>query len=71
MFFLLRSALGVVSLFFPDRIVAGNRQILVNQGERWENVRLAYHDVAEKEPYIARSLSAVRSGLRALGCVPR
>jgi len=71
LFFLLRSALGVVSLFFPDRIVAGNRQILVNQGERWENVRLAYHDVAEKEPYIARSLSAVRSGLRALGCVPR
>jgi choline dehydrogenase-like flavoprotein len=70
-FFALRSALGVVSLFFPDRISAGNRQVLVEHGARWEKVELRYREAADKEEYIQRSVASVRSALWRLGCLPK
>jgi hypothetical protein len=71
LFFALRSALGVVTLFFPDRITTGNRQVLVDDQKRWETVRLCYRESAEKEHYIRHSVSRVRSALRHLRCLPR
>jgi choline dehydrogenase-like flavoprotein len=71
LFFALRSALGVVSLFFPDRLTTGNRQVLVDQGHRWDQIQLRYQDTAEKDAYIQKSLSRVRSALWQLGCVPK
>jgi hypothetical protein len=42
LFFALKSALGVATLFFPDRVSAGNAQVLVDRGARWESVQLRY-----------------------------
>jgi choline dehydrogenase-like flavoprotein len=71
LFFALRSALGVVSLFFPDRVATGNRQVLVDQGERWDKIHLCYQESEEKNAYIRSSTSRVRSALWRLDCVPR
>jgi len=71
LFFALRSALGAATLFFPDRITAGNRQVLVADRKRWDTVQLCYRETAEKERYIRQSVSTVRSALRHLGCLPR
>ncbi len=71
LFFALKSALGVVTLFYPDRLCPGNRQVLLAQGERWEKIKLSYRETADKESYIAQTLPTVRSALRQLGCVPR
>jgi choline dehydrogenase-like flavoprotein len=71
LFHALKSALGVVSLFFPDRILASNRQVLVAQDQRWDKIQLRYQDAEEKETYIRRSISRVRSALWQLGCVPK
>lgn len=71
LFFALRSALGAVSLFFPDRIAKGNRQVLVDQGGRWEKIQLHYRESEEKERYIRQSVSRVRSALWRLGCLPK
>jgi choline dehydrogenase-like flavoprotein len=71
LFFALRSALGVATLFFPDRITPGNRQVLVDHGGRWAKVGLRYQETADKENYIRRSVSRIRSALWRLGCVPK
>jgi choline dehydrogenase-like flavoprotein len=71
LFFALKSALGVATLFFPDRIAAGNSQVLVERGERWEMVGLQYRETGDKERYIRHSISRMRSVLWRLGCVPR
>jgi len=70
-FFALRSALGVVSLFFPDRISTGNRQVLREQRGGWEKVELRYRETEDKEEYIQRSVATVRSALWRLGCLPK
>jgi choline dehydrogenase-like flavoprotein len=71
LFFALKSALGVVSFFFPDRITAGNRQVLVEGGGPISRVRLCYRETSEKDAYIETSLSRMRSALWQLGCVPQ
>ena len=71
LFFTMKSALGVVSLFFPDRATPGNRQVLLAGGARWDAVRLEYRETAEKEALIARTAARVRSALWKLGCLPR
>jgi choline dehydrogenase-like flavoprotein len=71
LFFALKSALGVVSFFFPDKLTTGNRQVLVEGGERIARVRLCYGTTAEKEAYIEASTSRMRSALWQLGCVPQ
>ena len=57
LFFALKSALGVVSFFFPDRITAGNRQVLVEGNGPISRVRLCYRETSEKDAYIETSLS--------------
>jgi choline dehydrogenase-like flavoprotein len=71
LFFALKSALGVVSLFFPDRLTAGNQQILVDGGAPIPRVRLRYRETEEKQSYIDESVSRMRSALWRLGCVPQ
>jgi len=71
LFFVLKSALGVVSLFFPDKITPGNRQVLVNAGEQREAVRLCYQEANEKSAYITQSVARVRAALWRLGCMPK
>lgn len=70
LFFSLRTALGVVTLFFPDRITAGNRQVLLGTQDD-APVQLAYRERTEKETFIERSIERVRSALWRLGCIPR
>lgn len=71
LFFALRSALGVVTLFMPDRLTPGNRQVLVDRGGRWSSVQLSYREPPAKEADVDRAVAAVRSALRTLGCLPR
>jgi choline dehydrogenase-like flavoprotein len=70
LFFALRSALGVVTLFFPDRITAGNRQTLLGTQDD-APVQLTYRESVEKEAFIEQSIARVRSALWRLGCMPR
>jgi choline dehydrogenase-like flavoprotein len=70
LFFALRSALGVVTLFFPDRIAAGNRQVLLGSGDA-APVQLSYRESSEKGSFVARSIARVRAALWQLGCLPR
>lgn len=70
-FFALRSALGVVSLFFPDRIAPGNRQCLVDPGDPASPVRLSYRESEDKEIFIRQSVARVRAALWRMGCLPR
>lgn len=71
LFFTLKSALGTVSLFFPDRITAGNRQVLIANGDPWEKTQLHYQEAGEKKDYISQSIAKVRSALWRLGCIPK
>ena len=71
LFFSLRSALGVATLFFPDRVTEGNRQVLVDRGGRWPVVDLRYRETPDKHEYVRRSVSRVRSALWRLGCPPK
>ena len=71
LFFTLKSALGTVSLFFPDKINSGNRQILVEHGDQWEKTRLCYQETADRSSYMRKSIARVRSALWRLGCVPK
>lgn len=71
LFFALKSALGVVSLFFPDRATAGNCQVVVDDGRRWPSVRLDYAEPAHKLDLIDRAVKRVRGALWSLGCMPR
>jgi len=70
LFFALRSSLGVVSLFFPDRITSGNRQVLLGAGDH-ARVQLSYREPQEKETVIRQSVARVRAALWRLGCIPR
>jgi choline dehydrogenase-like flavoprotein len=70
LFFALRSALGVVSLFFPDQISSANRQILIEPHQPRGKVELKYQEPNQKEAYIQRSLAKVRSAIWQLGCLP-
>lgn len=71
LFFALKSALGAVSLFFPDRPAPGNRQTLVETGRRWASVRLDHAEPADRQPLVTHALRQVRAALWRLGCVPR
>jgi choline dehydrogenase-like flavoprotein len=71
LFFTLKSALGTVSLFFPDKLTAGNRQVLVEDGDQWGKTRLCYQENSERDGYVRQSIARVRSALWRLGCIPR
>ena len=71
LFFTLKSALGTVSLFFPDKLTSGNRQILVEHGDQWGKIRLHYDETSERKEYIQQSIAKVRSALWRLGCMPK
>ena len=71
LFFAMRAAIGAATLFFPDRITSGNRQVLLDQPAGWEKVQLCYRETADKEHYIRQSVSRARSALRRLACLPR
>lgn len=70
LFYALRGALGVVTLFFPDRIVAGNRLKLVSS-EPLPRVRAEYAASAAQETYWWQQITRVRNALWRLGCLPR
>jgi choline dehydrogenase-like flavoprotein len=70
LFFALRPALGVVTLFFPDRIHPGNRQVLTGTNDDCA-VRLSYREPGEKAVFVRQAIARVRSALWQLGCVPR
>lgn len=71
LFFTLKSALGTISLFFPDKITAGNRQTLSNTGAPTGKVMLNYLETDERKNHIHKSISRVRSALWRLGCIPK
>jgi choline dehydrogenase-like flavoprotein len=71
LFFTLKSALGTVSLFFPDKISVGNRQVLSDRADDCEKIRLCYQETVERRDYIRQSVARVRSALWRLGCIPK
>jgi len=71
LFFTLKSALGTISLFFPDKITADNRQVLANTGDPVEKILLNYRETEERRSYIRQSVSRVHSALWRLGCIPK
>jgi choline dehydrogenase-like flavoprotein len=71
LFFALKSALGVATLFFPDRITPGNHARLLAEGNGTARVELSYRESEEKELFIGRSVARMRSALHRLGCVTR
>ncbi|MDH3947339.1 MAG: GMC oxidoreductase [Gammaproteobacteria bacterium] len=71
LFFTLKSALGTVSLFFPDKITAGNRQVLADNGDPCEKTLLNYRETDERQRYIQQSVRSVHAALWRLGCIPR
>ena len=71
-FHALRPALGVVSLFFPDRPVAGNRMELADPPARPDaSLRLIQHDSDDHRRLRQDTIRRVRALLRRLGCLPR
>ena len=72
LFHALRPALGVVSLFFPDRPVTGNRLALDDTTERPDApLRLIQSDSEDHRRLREATVRRVRSLLRRLGCIPR
>lgn len=71
LFFSLKSALGTVSLFFPDKISANNKQVLINDGQGRDKVQLLYQSTHEANDYARQSAAKVRKALWQLGCVPQ
>lgn len=71
LFFALKSALGVATLFFPDRITPGNHARLVADDGEMPRVELSYRESEEKELFIRRSVARMRSALHRLGCITR
>jgi hypothetical protein len=71
LFFALKPALGAATLFFPDKITATNRQVLVDSADRWEKIELQYRESEEKEAYVGLAIDRIQSALRKLWCVPR
>ena len=72
LFFALRSALGVATLFFPDRITPATARCSSTMANAWDNVRLAYRETAEKER-LHSAIGFQRCGPPCgdLGCVPK
>ncbi|MDW8322993.1 MAG: GMC oxidoreductase [Burkholderiales bacterium] len=70
LFHALRSALGVVTLFFPDRIRPGNRLVLT-AAEPLARVRAQYSADGDQQALWARSVRRVQRALLRLGCLPR
>jgi choline dehydrogenase-like flavoprotein len=70
-FFAMRSALGALSLFFPDKISSDNHMSLADHGGESETIRLSYRESPEKERFIRKSVSTAQTALRRLGCLPR
>jgi choline dehydrogenase-like flavoprotein len=71
LFFALKPALGVATLFFPDRITSGNQQRVVDHGGITERVELHYRESEDKERLIRQSVAKMRAALYRLGCLPR
>lgn len=71
LFYGLKSALGVATLFFPDRVTPQNCQALVNRGHRWDDVELRYRSSDQHEQYVQHSIATMSRGLRKLRCLPR
>jgi choline dehydrogenase-like flavoprotein len=71
LFFTLKSALGTLTLFFPDKITPKNRQELVEHGEQWEKTLLHYQQTEEKKTYMRQSIARARAALWRLDCVPK
>ncbi|MBI3154324.1 MAG: GMC family oxidoreductase [Burkholderiales bacterium] len=71
LFFALRSALGVVTLFMPDRPADDNHQLLADTGGRWPQVTLRYRETPQAAAAIDAAAARMRAALRTLGCVPR
>jgi choline dehydrogenase-like flavoprotein len=71
LFFAVKPAIGVATLFFPDRITSGNHQRVVDHGGISEKVELRYRESADKDRFIRQSVATMRSALFQLGCFPR
>jgi len=71
LFFALRSALGALTLFFPDKMAKGNCQILVDGNGRWPETRLDYRDTSEQVTFRRQSVATARRALWRLGCMPK
>lgn len=71
LFFAIRPAMGAATLFFPDRVTPGNHQLLVEHGGNSEKIEFRYRASEDKEQFIRRSVSRMRSALHALGCITR
>lgn len=71
LFFTLKSALGTLTLFFPDKIIPDNRQELAEQGDQWEKTLNLYRQTEEKKTYMRQSIARARSALWRLGCIPK
>ena len=71
LFFALKPAIGVATLFFPDRITPGNHQRVVDHGGISDKVELHYRKSEDKERFIRHSVARMRSALYRLGCIPR
>jgi choline dehydrogenase-like flavoprotein len=71
LFFALRPAIGVATLFFPDRITSGNHQLLADDHGISGKVELRYRDSDDKEHFLKQSVARMRSALHRLGCMTR
>jgi GMC oxidoreductase len=71
LFFAIKPAIGVATLFFPDRITPGNHQRVVDHGGISEKVELRYRKSEDKERFIRHSVARMRAALYRLGCIPR
>lgn len=71
-FFQLKPALGVVTLFFPDRMRTGNGLSLEPAADSptGDRARIHYRDSEGKADLIAETIKRIRRALLALGCIP-
>ena len=68
----LRPALGVVTLFFPDRQLPGNGIELIPDSDSPTNdrLRIHYREGEDKEALMRQTVRDIRRALLMLGCVP-
>jgi len=71
LFFLLKSALGVVTLFFPDRPEQGNGLSLESDrsSATGDRIRIRYGESSEKADLIRRVVKDTCGALRSLRCI--
>lgn len=70
LFYALRGALGVFTLFFPDRNAPGNRLKLVSS-EPLPRVQAVYTASDEQRAHWRRQIARLQKALWRLGCLPR